>query len=244
MRFAYITLFLLLALSVFAQDQPQPTPAQQPSGQPQIKITYLNVCTPSDEEKKQLIDALERIPLKPPLANDFEIARGHSSMTGGELAARLAGGNLPPSTWVRMRHEFSSGYFANAQYSMTRDENGIVETLVFRVRDPKDLMQVAFTDSVTSTDPGAVLAVDTPPTRIKLERFGKSSVGLTRCPGADQTAYQDLFVSAARIVSNYRDVLGARRTVPAEFARLGSGSSKPKKTAAPAAKGTPPKQKQ
>jgi hypothetical protein len=238
-RTPYTALLVLLAVSAFPQDQPQATPAPpQPGGQPQIKITYLNVCTPSDDEKKELTDALGRIPLKPPLANDYEVARGHSSMSSGELAAKLAGGNLPPSTWVRMRHEFSGGYFANAQYSMTRDENGIGETLVFRVRDPKDLMQVVFTDTVTTTDPAAVLAVDTPPTRIKLERFGKSSVGLTRCPGADQSAYQGLFQSAARITSAYRDVLGARKTVPAEFARLG-GVTKPKKTAAPAA----PKQK-
>jgi len=243
-RHSSTALLLLLATFALGQDQPQSTPAPQVPGQPQIHVTYLNVCTPSDEEKKQLTDALARIPMKPPLAGDFEVARGRSSMSGGELAARLAGGNLPPSTWVRMRHEFSTGYFGNATYSMTRDDNGIVETLVLRVRDPKDLMQVALTDSVSGTDPAGVLAVDTPPTRIKLERFGKSSVGLTRCPGADQTSYQDLFKSAAQIFAAYRDALGARKTVPGEFAHLGSPSgARPKKPAAPAG-GKPASSKQ
>lgn len=230
-RYAYLLLAALAATPAAAQDQPA-APPQQP-GQPQIQVTYLNVCTPSDEEKKQLASALDKIPLKPPFAADFEVARGKTTMTGGELAARLAGGNVPPSTWVRMRREFGSGFFSNAQYLMTRDDNGIVETLVFRVRDPKELMQVAISVTVSSSDPATVLATDTPAGRVKLERFGKSSVGLTRCPGADQKAYEPLFQSASRILSSYRDLLGARRTVAAEFARMGTGQpAKPKKTSA------------
>jgi len=231
-----------IALSQAQAPQPQQPPAAG-SKQPEVHVTYLNVCTPQDDEKKLLTDSLERIPAKPPFASDFEVARGRTSITSGELAAKLAGGGaLPPSTWVRMRREFASGYWANVQYSMTRDEAGIAEVLVFRVRDPKEVMQVAISDTVTVTDPAAVLAADTPAARIKIERFGKSSVGLTHCPGADQKAYQPLFRSASRTLSLYRDLLGARTGVPAEFARLGSGAPKGKKPAG-VGTATPPKSK-
>lgn len=232
-----VVLACLAALSFSTLALPQEQPARPPAEQktPEIHVTYLNVCAPDEHETKELTSALAKIPLQPPFASDFEVARGRSTVTGGEIAARLTGGNLPPSTWVRLRREFGSGFFANVQYSMTRDENGLFEVLVFRVRDPKELMQVAFTDSVTRGDPTAVLATDTPPSRIKLERFGKSSVGLSRCPAVDQKQYEPLFRSAARVMSSYRDLLGARRTVPAEFARLGSG--KPKPAGKPAAPG-------
>ena len=232
-----------LAPSVFCQEQPQQPPAAD-TKQPEVHVTYLNVCTPQDDEKKLLTETLDRIPAQPGFSSDFEVARGHTGMSSGELAAKLAGGvNLPPSTWVRMRREFAKGYWANVQYSMTRDEAGIAEVLVFRVRDPKEVMQVAISDTVTVTDPGAVLAADTPAGRIKIERFGKSSVGLTHCPGADQKAYQALFRSASRTLSLYRDLLGARTGVPAEFARLGGGAPKSgvktKKPAGAAAPATP-----
>ncbi|MDP9267733.1 MAG: hypothetical protein M3P27_05325 [Acidobacteriota bacterium] len=231
-----ILALLVLSIATFAphtfsQDQPQPPPAGE-TKQPEVHVTYLNVCTPQDDEKKLLTDTLARIPAQPGFSSDFEVARGRTGVTSGELAAKLAGaGALPPSTWVRMRREFAKGYWANVQYSMTRDEAGIAEVLVFRVRDPKEVMQVAISDTVTVTDPASVLAADTPAARIKIERFGKSSVGLTHCPGADQKAYQSLFRGASRTLSLYRDLLGARTGVPAEFARLGGGA--PKSTAKP-----------
>jgi len=227
------------------QPPPQPPPAD--TKQPEVHVTYLNVCTPEADEKKLLADTLERIPAQPAFSSDFEISRGKTGVTTGELAAKLTGGGaIPASTWVRMRREFAKGYWANVQYSMTLDEAGIAEVLVFRVRDPKEVMQVAISDTVTVTDPGAVLAADTPAGRIKIERFGKSSVGLTHCPGADQKAYQSLFRSATRTLTQYRDLLGVRTMVPGEFARVGagapsakSGAGKPKKPA-PASK-TPQK---
>lgn len=203
-----------------------------------MQVTFLNVCTPDEGETKDLTGALGRIPLVPPFSRDFEVARGRSTVTGGEIAARLTGGNVPPSTWVRVRREFASGYFANVQYTMTRDENGLFEVLVFRLRDPKDLMQVAFTDSANGTDPATMLATDTPPSRVRLERFGKSSVGLSRCPAVDQKQYDPLFRSAARVMKAYRDLLGIRTTVPAEFARLGPAKA-PAKGKATASKPAP-----
>jgi len=242
-----ITLAVAILCSVaFAQDQTPP--AQQPPAdvakQPEVHVTYLNVCTPEADEKKILADTLERIPAQPAFSADFEVARGKTGVTTGELAAKLTGGGaIQASTWVRMRREFAKGYWANVQYSMTMDQDGIAEVLVFRVRDPKEVMQVAISDTVTAGDPAAVLAADTPAARIKIERFGKSSVGLTHCPGADQKAYQALFRGATRALSQYRDLLGVRTTVPGEFARLGAGatSTKPKRpvgVAKPAGAGT------
>ncbi len=73
-----------------------------------------------------------------------------------------------------------------------------------------------------------MLSTSTPASRIKLERFGKSSVVLGRCagtegnPAPDQSAYEPLFQSATAIVNNYRNLLAARTTVPAELVRVNS----------------------
>jgi hypothetical protein len=122
----------------------------------------------------------------------------------------------------------------------------MVETLVLRVRDPKDLLQVAIEDNASAvTTPASMLATDTPPSRIKLERFGKSSVVLARCqgdpssgqPAPDQSAYDPLFRSGASIMSAYRGLLGVRRLVPEELARIQLGTAaKPKPAAKPATK--------
>jgi hypothetical protein len=243
-RIACLLFVAAFAAPAVSQDQPQQPPAADQ--QPPVHVTVLNVCTPPDDEKKLLADTLAHIAAKPAFSSDFEVARGRTAATGGELAARL-GGTVPASTWVRMRREFASGYFANVQYSMTRDDSGIAEVLVFRVRDPKEVMQIALSDAVTSAaDPGMVLAGDTPAARIKIERFGKSSVGLAHCPGADQKPYQALFTNANQVLASYRTILGARTTVPGEFARLGKApAAKPKKAAsgtAPSAKSKPQKQ--
>jgi hypothetical protein len=75
-----------------------------------------------------------------------------------------------------------------------------------------------------------MLTAATPAGRIKLERFGKSSVVLARCSGSnggpapDQSAFESLFASASSILSDYRDLLDARTLIPAELARIsGSG---------------------
>jgi len=145
------------------------------------------------------------------------------------------------SNWVRIRREFSvQALFSTVQYSFSSDPKNMVETLVFRVRDPKDLMQVSIEDSASAvTSPTAMLSTSTPASRVKLERFGKSSVVLARCsateagPAPDQSAYEPLFQSASAMLSNYRGLLGARTTVPEELARLGGAAeSKPKASSA------------
>jgi hypothetical protein len=122
------------------------------------------------------------------------------------------------------------------QYSFSMDPKTMMETMVFRVRDPKDLLQLAIEDSAsTVTSSSAMLGTSTPASRIKLERFGKSSVVLARCeasenaPAPDQSAYEPLFKSASAIIANYRGLLGVKRTVPEELAKI-EGHSAPAKT--------------
>jgi hypothetical protein len=144
--------------------------------------------------------------------------------------------------FVRMRHDIGgNSQYSTVQYSFSRDSKQMVETLVFRVRDPKDLLQVSLEDNASSvTSASAMLTAATPVSRIKLERFGKASIVLARCSSVeggrqvDQSAYEPLFSSATTAVSAYRDVLGARTLVPEELMRIGrSHVASSAKTAVP-----------
>ena len=222
----------------------------QQSSPPQVKMNVLNVCSPSPEEQQEIASALARIPKQPLFSPDFEVDRGRSTLEerpdflkAGESAQFSSDSGT--AQWVRIRREFSGqALFSTVQYSFSHDPKNMVETLVLRVRDPKDLMQVAIEDNASSvTTPAAMLSTSTPASRIKLERFGKSSVVLARCPGTegspspDQSAYQPLFQSATAIVTNYRNLLAARNTVPAELARVSAvGATKSKTLVKPADK--------
>lgn len=208
-------------------------PGQAQEKTPPVRVNVLNVCTPGAAEQKEIADALARIPAKPRWGADFEVARGRTTLsqdaaaalTGKRSTASAAG---PLSDWVRIRREFSGASpFLNALYSFSVDERDMVETLVFAVRDPKDLLQVSLSETVSAvTSPAAALAAGTPPDHLRLERFGKPSVVLARCAGGrdapkiDQSAYEPLFRQAAGILATYRQALVARRTVPEELARL------------------------
>jgi hypothetical protein len=82
-----------------------------------------------------------------------------------------------------------------------------------------------------------MLAAGTPASRIKLERFGKSSVVLARCrgeegePAPDQKAYEPLFASASSLLATYRAALGAQSTIPGELARIQTVAPKAKPAA-------------
>jgi hypothetical protein len=223
--------------------------AAQQASQPQVKVNVLNVCSPSPEEQKEIAWALARVPREPLFAADFEIDRGRSSLDVGPGFLQPGSGSQMSSDpgvadWVRIRREFSvQALFSTVQYSFSSDPKNMVETLVFRVREPKDLMQVSIEDSASAvTSPTTMLTTSTPANRVKLERFGKSSVVLARCSGSeagpapDQSAYEPLFQAASAVLSNYRGLLGARTTVPEELARLGSGESKAKAKASSAKK--------
>jgi len=221
---------LTVAASIALAQQP-PSNAQQPA----VKVNVLNVCSPSSDDQKELTAALAKVPVKPSFGKDYEIARGHSTLDPNapmpgmqSLPAEMAAA----ANWVRVRREFPNSPFSNVQYSFSVDANNMVETLVLRVRDPKDLMEVTIEDSASAVvSPRAMMASNTPASRIKLERFGKSSVVLARCsategkPAPNQSAFEPIFSEASTILSHYRDALGVRRTVPQELARMGVGAS-------------------
>ena len=206
--------------------------AAQSDKKTQVKINYLNVCTPSVEEQKELSSALARLPAHPRFSEDFEVSRGRTSLTeppiklaGVETEEAPAAGGT--SKWVRVRREFAADSpFVSVQYSVSVDQKNIVETLVFRSREAKDVIQTSLEDSVSaSSDPLQVLKVDTPVDRVRIERFGKSSVVLTRCPSADQKTYQPLFDQGSSVLAHYRSILGVQQIVPADLKRLGVGAS-------------------
>ena len=206
---------------------------------PPVKVNVLNVCTPTPEEQKELTAALAKVPSKLAFSKDFEVARGRSTLDQGTAIPgmqAMPAGASSTADWVRVRREFPDAtLFATAQYSFSVDSKNMVETLALRVREPKDLMQISIEDSASAvTSPAAMLSSNTPVSRIKLERFGKSSVVLARCsaresgPPPDQSAYKPIFEAASSIMNRYRDGLGVRRMVPQELARLGIGAaSKP-----------------
>ena len=224
--------------------------AQEPTSQkPQVKVNVLNVCTPSTDDQKEIASALKGIPQKPSFSADFEVDRGRSLLDPGANPLAMAGTSAAPTDihatadFVRIRHDLAGGTYSNVQYSFSRDEHQMVETLVFRVRDPKDLMQVSIEDSASSVTPAVtMLSSTTPASRIKLERFGKSSIALARCQAGlegsapDQSAYEPLFASASSLMSAYRDLLGAKRLIPEELTRIGASGARHRQPAPPAHK--------
>ncbi len=229
----------LFAVPAFAQQS-----SESLSTQPQVKVNVLNVCTPSAEEQKEISAALARIPKQPSFSPDFEISHGVSTLTDAPNFLQPGQStqiSSEPSVahYVRIRREFpAQTWFSSVQYSFSNDGQNMVETLVLHVRDPKDLIQVSMEDSASAIGSVATMvAANTPASRIRLERFGKSSVALARCAGADngpapdQSAYEPLFRSASEVLAEYRRLLGVRRTVPAELAQIPSAA--PKSSAKP-----------
>ena len=214
--------------------------AQEPGAsaqQPQVKVNVLNVCKPSANEQQEIASALTKIPKHPAFSEDFEVDRGRSMLD--QNASPLLGNPVTTpagsavADFVRLRRDISgSGPYSNVQYSFSRDSQQMVETLVFRVGDAKDLLQVSIEDSASSvTSALAMLGSSTPASRIRLERFGKSSVVLARCSGSgegrapDQSQYEPLFASASSVLANYRALFGVKTLVPGELARIASIST-------------------
>jgi hypothetical protein len=230
-------LALMFTLPVAAQQPPAETPSRQ---EPQVKVNMLNVCTPSAEEQKEIASALAGVPKQPLFGTDFEVSRGRSTLNEMPVLLQTRQpGHVPgePSiaTYVRIRREFSvQALFSLVQYSFSNDGQTMVETLVLHVRDPKALIQVSLEDTASSvTSSEAMLGTNTPVNRVRLERFGKSSVALARCeatalgPAPDQSALEPLFRSASDLMANYRGLLGVKTIVPEELAKV-NGTQKPK----------------
>jgi hypothetical protein len=248
-----ILAFLICLLASAAQLPAQDQPSSQ--SQPQVKVNMLNVCTPSAEEQKEIANALARIPKQPLFATDFEVSRGRSTLTDMPSFVPVdqrahVSGEPSVASYVRIRREFSvQALFASVQYSFSNDGNMMVETLVLHVREPKDLIMVSLEDSASAvTSSETMLGLNTPANRVRLERFGKSSIALARCQGSengpapDQSAYEPLFRSASDVLADYRSLLGVKTIVPEELAKINgtkiSGDSKPK--TAPKSKASKP----
>ena len=245
----FATLSCLLALALPHWSMAQEPPANPPN-QPQVKVNMLNVCSPSAAEQKEIAAALARVQKDPLFGGDFEVTRGRSTLSDipnflkpGQ--STHVAGEPSVASYVRIRREFAvQALFSSVQYSFSNDGQNMAETLVLHVRDPKDLMEVSMEDSATSvTSSEAMLGSNSPAGRVRLERFGKSSIALARCLGAeggpvpDQSAYEPLFRSASDVLANYRGLLSVKKIVPEELANI-SAEFKPK--AAPKLKAAKP----
>lgn len=206
--------------------------AAQEAQKKRVQINVIQVCTPAEAEVKEMWEALGRIPAKPRFTADFEISRGRSSIQGAV------------SRWVRVRREFGADSpFTTAQYTMSvnMDDSGIIETLVLRLREPKDVVQVALESNVTAGAPAAVLAADTPANHVSVERYGKAPLALKRCPQADQRVSEPVLQSASSLLAGYRAALGVRTFVPGDLARVGVAQKKQPQTAPAPQKSQKPK---
>jgi hypothetical protein len=206
-------LFILISVAAAAWAQQE---GAQPEGKPQVRLNYLNVCSPSQEEQLVIKYALSKVPLKPAFAVDFEISKGRATLK-----------DAPPSRFVRLRRDFApESVFMTAQYSMSTDEKSTIETFVARTRDPKEFHEISIEDRVSShaASPVTVIATDTPAERVRIERLGKGSVVLARCEGADQSIYEPLFRQASDIMAQYRQALGLRGAFRSDIAWLAAAS--------------------
>jgi hypothetical protein len=220
-KFSVITT-VFLAACAFGQQEPK-----QPSPGPQVKLNVLNVCTPSAEEQAEIRNALAKVPAKPAFVRDFEVSRGRATMK-----------DSPDAKFVRYRRDLApESALLAAQYSMSTDDASTVETLVLRMRDPKEFHELSFEDRVSAgaVSPVSLLTVDTPVSRIRLERISKSSIVLARCEGVDQSAYEPLFRQASEIMAHYRKALELGNTLRADIAWIGS-TTKPNAANHPAQK--------
>lgn len=199
---------IVLALKVRAWE---PSAQQQTEEQPKVKVNVLNVCTPSAEEQAVLKSALSKVSGNSAFAEDFEISRGRATLK-----------DSPASKFVRLRRDFSpQSAMMTAQYSMSTDETTTIETLVLRMRDTKEFYEISMEDRVTAhASPLSIVTTDTPATRIRIERLGRSSVVLARCEGADQNVYEPMFKQASDLLAWYRKALGLRTAFRQDIAWL------------------------
>jgi hypothetical protein len=189
----------------------------EPQQNPPVHVNVLNVCTPGQEEQQQLKAALERLPKSPAFTPDFEISRGESTLE-----------NAVTSKYVRLRREFQpESPLLTVQYSLSADPKETQETLVFKGRDVKDLLQLSIEDklSTEASKPMQVIESDTPATRVSVQRFGKSALTLARCQGVDQSKYDPIFAQASAVLANYRHALKLRSALASELAWI-SGAPK------------------
>lgn len=160
--------------------------------------------------------ALARLPKAPVFVTDYEISRGVSTVEEGTTAK-----------YIRLRREFKSDSpLQTVHYSMSSDADNTIETLVFRGRDVKDLLALSIEDKLSTSvsKPSAVIQADTPASRLRVERAGKTTVALARCEGVDQSQYQAIFAQASATLADYRRILKLRTMLASDIAWMSSGS--------------------
>ena len=223
MRFDFIPagLGMLLMLALAAHGQVTPVSPKAPEeAKPKIQVSFLNSCHPSFADSEEIHRALARLKEHAAFTADFEITRGVTTLTGEQ--AHTAGAYMVSATrspWVRIRRNFGEkSAIASVQYTFSQEGNSVGETLSLAPRDTHDMLEVLISSSVAGT-PAQAVAADTPPERIRVERFGRGSLVLQRC-GEDQTVYQPVFEEARQIFEHYRVALGVKTVVPAELARI------------------------
>jgi hypothetical protein len=220
-------LLVCLLAAAPAQSVPSAAAAPQSRGeaQPKIEVNFLDPCRPAPADVEQMAHALAQVTESPHFSPDFEISRGRTTLTEAEArAVGVADSQGPmPSFWVRIRREFPAREpLTDVQYSLSVEAGSASEMLALHLRDYHDVLQVLLSDAVTGSA-SEVVKADTPPGRIRVERFGKSSIVLARCSGIDQSAYQPILQTADRIFARYRAAMAVKSVVPAELARLPLG---------------------
>jgi hypothetical protein len=209
---------VLLAAAAQAQDVPSV------AGVPQtrVQVNFLNTCRPARADVEEMGRALAQVKERPPFTADFEISRGLTTLNEAEARASgaSAGIGAVPSTWVRIRREFpEKAILTDVQYSLSVEGDSTSEVLALHLRDSRDVLQILISDSVTGSAM-QVVKVNTPPDRIRIERFGKTSIVLARCGTIDQSAYEPLFQAADGILEQYKAAMAVKTVVAAELTRL------------------------
>ena len=225
-------ILLILLPPALLLGQAAPAPSKSTDQNPPVKINVLNVCTPSADEQQELKQALTKLPKSPAFDTDYEISRGVSTVEADKSAQ-----------YVRLRRDMKSGLpLATVQYSLSIDPDSTVETLVFRGRDAKDLLALSIEDKLSTavSRPSTVIQSDTPASRLRLERAGKTTVALARCEGVDQSHYDPIFAQASSVLADYRRLLKLHTMLARDISWLSSGSPAPRagnagKTKMPAA---------
>jgi hypothetical protein len=185
-------------------------------------VNFLNPCRPAPADVEEMKGALARVKANPQFSSDFEISRGITTLTEAEARAAgvPSGAAETPSAWVRIEREFpEQAPLTDVQYSMSLQAGEASESLALHLRDSREVLQISISDAVKGSAAEAVKA-DTPPERIRIERFGKASIVLARCGGMDQSSYEPLFQAAGEILQKYRTAMAVKTLVPAELARL------------------------
>lgn len=214
-RVVRVLLAVLLASSV-ALAQGSQENARKSDQNPPVKVNILNVCTPSAEDQQELKAALTRLPKSPGFTTDYEASRGISTIEEDKR-----------TRYIRLRRDFKSDSpLETVQYSLSSDPENTIETLVFRGREVKELLALSIEDklSTSASKPSAVIQSDTPASRVRVERSGKTTLSLARCEGVDQSRYEPIFAQASEALAEYRRLLRLRTMLASDISWLSSGA--------------------